>query len=758
MSAFKRFLSMSGVLGATVALGALSGDASAQGSAGTTAGAAKPSAVSGSTLSSRLQILTAPAVAAAPAAEQAEAVSVSPNGPGSLLRDGKRPIVNIRFDALEPGATAALENAGAEILLVTPEYEIVTVAAAVEDLRALSEVEGVISVLEEQAPMIALPGGTGPSGGATTSRAGCVGGAKLSEGDAQLRANTARSTNGVDGSGVKVGMISDSFNKATGAATTAAGDVTSADLPGTGNPCGRTTPVQVLADNSAGSKTDEGRAQAQIIHDLAPGAELAFATGNTGHLQMAAAIRNLAAAGAEVIVDDVIYFDEPMFQDGPISQAINEVTAGGVAYFTAAGNNNIIRNGKNVGSYEAPAFRKAGACPTGLPPHATECMNFSTSGQDSTYAINVPAGEEVNVVLGWSQPWFGVTTDLDMYLQQGNSVVATSEKDNPGDGVPQERVEWTNNTGGTQTINLSITRCPQTCNPGADSKTPRLKLIFQQNSGQGVYPTEYQSSAAGDIVGPTAFGHFAADKAVSVGATRYDSTTTVEEFSSRGPAKLFYAPVTSGTPAPLLGSPKVLNKPDVTATDCGANTFFGQLIAGVWRFCGTSAASPHAAAVGALQLQSDPALTPAAVKSGQMNTARPVGTLPATAVGKGLIDAKAAVDLKLPPVKINDVSIVEGDSGQKNLKFSITLGKPSGAQTSVKFATGGGNATPGTDYVAKNNNIGFPAGTTSKAIDIPIVGDTNVEPNETFQVTLSAPKGLKIADAVGIGTIQNDDP
>jgi hypothetical protein len=742
-----------GLFAAIVAVGALAGNASAQNAA---ADAAKPSAVSGSTLSSRLQILTKPSIAAAPAAERAEAISVAQNGPGSLLRQGKQLIVNVRFEALEPGSTSALEDAGAEILLVSPEYEIVTVAAAIEDLRELGEVDGVISVLEQHTPMIAGPGGSAPTGGAMTNAAGCAG-ARTSEGDVQLRANLARSAHGLDGSGVKVGMISDSYNQATGAATNAAGDVSSGDLPGAGNPCGRTTPVQVLADNSVNSQTDEGRAQGQIIHDLAPGAELAFATGFTGHLQMAAAIRNLAAAGAEVIVDDVLYFDEPMFQDGPISQAINEVTADGVAYFTAVGNNNIIRNGKNVGSYEAPAFRKATACPAGLPAHAAECMNFSTSGQDSTYAINVPAGEKVNIVLGYNQPWFGVTTDYDMYLQQGNSVVASSENNNPGNGVPQERVEWTNNGGSAQTVTLSINRCTQTCNPDADSKSPRLKLIFQQNSGQGVYPTEYQSSVAGDIVGPTTYGHFAAFDAVSVGATRYNSTTTVEDFSSRGPAKLFYGPVIGGTPAPALASPKVLNKPDITATDCGANTFFGQLDAGIWRFCGTSAASPHAAAVGALQLHSDPALTPAQVKAAQMNTARPVGTLPATAVGKGLIDAKAAVDLKLPPVKINDVSIVEGDSGNKDLRFSVSLGKQSGAQTSVKFATGGGNATAGTDYLAKTNNVSFPAGITSKPIRIPIVGDVAVEPNETFQVTLSAPKGLRITDGTGVGTIQNDD-
>ena len=754
MGTSRRLVSTAAIIAVGIVPAALAGSALGEGSA-STAATTKPSVASGSTLSSRLQILTKPSVAAAPAAERAAAISMAQSGPGSLLRQGKRLIVDVRFEALEPGSTSALEDAGAQILLVSPEYEVVTVAAAIEDLREIGEVDGVTSVLEEQTPMIAGASGSAASEEPTTRAPACTG-ARTSEGDVQLRADLARSAHGLDGSGVKVGMISDSFDKAPGAVTNAGGDVSTGDLPGVGNPCGRTTPVQVLADNAVNSQTDEGRAQGQIIHDLAPGASLSFATGFTGHLQMAQAIRNLASAGADVIVDDVIYFDEPMFQDGPISAAINDVTAAGVAYFTAAGNNNIVRNGKNVGSYEAPAFRQAAACPAGLPGYATECMNFSTSGQDSTYGINVPAGEKVNIVLGWNQPWFGVTTDYDMYLQQGSSVVASSENNNPGNGVPQERVEWTNSGGGAQTVTLSISRCSPSCG-GGDSMSPRLKLIFQQNSGQGVYPTEYQNSVGGDIVGPTAYGHFAAFNAVSVGATRYNSTTTVEDFSSRGPAKLFYGPVTSGTPAPALASPKVLNKPDVTATDCGANTFFGQLDAGIWRFCGTSASSPHAAAVGALQLQSDPALTPDQVKTGQMNTARPVGTLPATAVGKGLIDAKAAVDLKLPPVKINDVSIVEGNSGTKNLKFSVTLGKQSGAKTAVRFATGGGTATPGVDYTAKTNNLAFNPGITSQPIKIPIMGDLALEPNETFQVTLSAPKGLRIIDGTGVGTIQNDD-
>ena len=61
---------------------------------------------------------------------------------------------------------------------------------------------------------------------------------------------------------------------------------------------------------------------AQIVHDLAPGADLAFATAFNGEIAFANNIRNSAAAGAEVIVDDVFYPEEPFFQDGPIAVAV----------------------------------------------------------------------------------------------------------------------------------------------------------------------------------------------------------------------------------------------------------------------------------------------------------------------------------------------------------------------------------------------------------------------------------------------------
>ena len=151
-------------------------------------------------------------------------------------------------------------------------------------------------------------------------------GSVTSQGDPAQRSDLARANFGVDGTGSIVGVLSDSFN-CSGNGSYAA-DQTSGDLP---------AGVTVL-DDTACPGTDEGRAMAQIVHDVAPGAGLAFHTAYNGEAAFAQGILDLAEAGSTIIVDDVYYFAEPMFQDGVIAQAVDAVKAAGVPYFSAAGN------------------------------------------------------------------------------------------------------------------------------------------------------------------------------------------------------------------------------------------------------------------------------------------------------------------------------------------------------------------------------------------------------------------------------------
>jgi hypothetical protein len=127
--------------------------------------------------------------------------------------------------------------------------------------------------------------------------------------------------NVINGSDVVVGVLSDSYNDL--------GTSPIEDLP---------VPVYVQNwDNGVGS--DEGRAMLEIVYDVAPGADLAFHTAFDGQASFANGIGRLVAEGAKVIVDDVYYLEEPMFQDGIIAQAVEAVIDNGVAYVSSAGNN-----------------------------------------------------------------------------------------------------------------------------------------------------------------------------------------------------------------------------------------------------------------------------------------------------------------------------------------------------------------------------------------------------------------------------------
>ncbi|MBX9584203.1 MAG: hypothetical protein K2X87_28220, partial [Gemmataceae bacterium] len=105
-------------------------------------------------------------------------------------------------------------------------------------------------------------------------------GAATSQGVRAVQSDDVNRFLRIDGSGVTVGVLSDSFNALGGAAA----DIAAGDLPGPANPLGRHTPVNVLSD---GPGRDEGRAMLQVVHDVAPGAGLAFATAGLSQTEFA---------------------------------------------------------------------------------------------------------------------------------------------------------------------------------------------------------------------------------------------------------------------------------------------------------------------------------------------------------------------------------------------------------------------------------------------------------------------------------------
>jgi hypothetical protein len=593
-------------------------------------------------LSPRLAKLATPALQDASSGQQARALGLTASG---LSRKGSRVLVNVRFDSGALSARNELREAGSELIAASARDQRVTVAVAPGRLHAIAAVPGVEGVTPVLSPVMA---------------ATCPSGSIVSEGDTQLRAKAAREANpGVNGSGVTVGILSDSFSQASEdeegnpIATKAADDVKSADLPGLGNECpGQATPVTVLKEEANASEaSDEGRAMAQIVHDLAPRAKLKFASAFNGETSFAENIGLLQEKGADVIADDVFYYEEPFFQDGPVAVAVKKAVEAGVTYFSAAGNDNLIdEEGHDIASWETPEYRDSQSCPPAVQQvsgeNASHCLDFNPGAPvDRTFGIKVEAGATLALDLQWDEPWNGVGTDLDAFLldASGNRIEgAESRENNIGvSQIPAEVLEWANESSSTKTVQLVVNR--------ASGGTPRVKLALLENGG-GVAATEYPRSSGGDVVGPAVFGHSGSASAISVAAVPFNNSSEPESYSSRGPVLHSFGPVEGTSPAAPLVLPEeeVVSKPDLAATDCGRTTFFAFPVSGFWHFCGTSAAAPHAAAVAALMLDAEPSATPEEIRAALTDSAAEVKTgvkaFGPCDVGAGLVEAVGAVE------------------------------------------------------------------------------------------------------------------
>jgi hypothetical protein len=214
----------------------------------------------------------------------------------------------------------------------------------------------------------------------------------------------AASTPGFDGTGILVGALSDSFNNTAtptvGSLHGTAADVSTGDLPAAG--------VQVIQDRSSGG-FDEGRAMLQIVHDVAPGASLAFATADITEGQFAANIQNLANAGAKVITDDVVYFDEPFFQPGIVAQAVNNVvTSNGVSYFSSAGNyGNQAYDTAASNSYGPNSLNFVTDTISGIYSTPMSYFDFdSSSSTNDKMSFTIPHNGGILLSMQWDQPYY----------------------------------------------------------------------------------------------------------------------------------------------------------------------------------------------------------------------------------------------------------------------------------------------------------------------------------------------------------------
>ncbi|MBS1679452.1 MAG: S8 family serine peptidase [Actinobacteria bacterium] len=638
---------------------------------------------SSTALSPELEALATPAVRSRSLAGQAEALGLPTEGAGRLVRDGGRVVVEAHFEAGAAAAVETVKATGAEVLNVSRRYQTLVLSVAPAELHALAAVPGVAGVTPSLAPELAGLSGGGAQTAAIASNGLCEGGSVISQGVAQLNLPAARAAFGARGAGETIGVISNSFNSAT---TTEAGapiptkaheDEVTNDLPGPASTCsGQEVPVNVVAEDPIDAEsppTDEGRAMLQAVHDLAPHAKLAFATGEPAEISYAENIEKLAApvsqggAGADVIVDDLAFPTEPFFQEGPVAGAIRRVTEKGVLYFAAAGNDNLINAaGQDISSWEAPVFRGKPTCNSevdalltaalaeeGLGPYEPDCMDFDPgAGVDTEFGITVEPGASLSLNLQWAEPRFGVKTALFGFLL--SDVGGTEEiADVSGSTEPPEKpfigLDWKNPTATSQTVRLVIARCSgANCNPNASATAdPPIKFAIT-NDGAGVSEIEYPESAEGDTVGPAIYGHRGSPFVTTVAAVNFQESSTApqrpEPYSSRGPVVHYYGPVDGVKPAAPLGAPQTIQKPDITATDCASNTFFGILAGDGRHFCGSSQAAEHAATVAALMRQTAPLASRVSLLSALETSATKFTTVASPdAVGAGMVNAFAAM-------------------------------------------------------------------------------------------------------------------
>ncbi|GAB0115519.1 Hint domain-containing protein [Acidisoma sp. C75] len=503
-----------------------------------------------------------------------------------------------------------------------------------------------------------------------------------------LGANLAASLYGVSGQGIKIGIISDSFDANGGAAA----QVSAGNLPAA---------VTVLSDSPSG--TDEGQAMTELAYQIAPDASYYFASAGSSLQDFANAVTALQNAGCAVIIDDIAFpAAESFYQTGTVlDQAIKAAVAAGVSYFSAAGN-------------DGNDYLQQGFTPTSLALPGIGQVTANDFGAGNPYlTLTIASGAEAIIGLQWAQPFAsigngpGAGNSLAFYLldMQGN-ILASATADAIG-ADPVQALAFTNTT------NSTVFRLVVVENGSAITPTGQNFTLYTAN-GAASFVSPAAGSGTGDIYGHELLSGINVVGAVDYGtAPAFGGTPQMASYSSVGPGTILYGPTGAALPTPATP-----NAPSFASVS-GSPT----AVPGFLSFNGTSAAAPNAGAVGALMLQADAALTPARLSALMAQSAIPVAA-PLGNAGAGLIQARAAVELA---VAAGGTLWTAGGGGAWAMAADWSSGTLPLSTTAVMLGDDFGVITAG--YTITVSSGGASAGA----------------------LTLSAPAGIGVALTIGAG-------
>lgn len=458
------------------------------------------------------------------------------------------------------------------------------------------------------------------------------------QGDLAMGTNRLRDHFGVDGSGITVGVVSDSYNQCGGAEQ----DIAQGRLPQAG--------VAVLHEGTKSCHPqphNEGRAMLQVIHKVAPGAALAFTSEGPEDVESGAwglpvtVKRILELAGcpdtipkgqfsdcqptsgvkADVIVDDVANRYEPFYMDGLWSQAITWIEQAGISYITAAGNDGHQ-------SYES-TFRGSGV--EGYA--GGELHDFDPGPEVDTHQLVYIKKEwEVPFLFQWDSPYHsqctpkykefcpGATSQYNLYLTgsgAGEGIILARAEDVALGKDPINNLIWKNEGIDVDGIPGEDTEFNLVIEKVHGIRNNRLKYIIDVNGADPQIVKEYYAG------GSTVYGHSNSFNGLSVGAavwwnTPYYGSYPAEpvSYSGLGGTHFYYNAAGEAIKPLPQQNPGLLGPNNVwtyTANDPQFQKQFG----------GTSAAAPEVAGAVALIKSYQPDLPPGAIRQALEATAMP---------------------------------------------------------------------------------------------------------------------------------------